>query len=75
MASMQVLLGISTLLYFVPMPLAAAHQAGSVMVLAALHILLALRGPGTAARAWRQANLARRTGATTAAREKSKVKL
>jgi len=66
MANVQVLLGISTLLYLVPVPLAAAHQAGSVALLtAALHVLLALRRPGTAARAWRQANLARKAGATT----------
>jgi cytochrome c oxidase assembly protein subunit 15 len=76
MANMQVLLGISTLLYLVPVPLAAAHQAGSVMLLTtALHVLLALRRPGTAALAWRQANLARRAEATTAAREKPKIKL
>lgn len=75
MANVQVALGISTLLYLVPVPLAAAHQAGSVMLLtAALHVLLALRRPGAAARAWRQANLARRAGATpTTAREKLKI--
>jgi cytochrome c oxidase assembly protein subunit 15 len=61
MANVQVLLGISTLLYLVPVPLAAAHQAGSVALLtAALHVLLALRRPGAAALAWRKANLARR---------------
>jgi heme a synthase len=60
MANVQVALGISTLLYLVPVPLAAAHQAGSVALLtAALHVLLALRRPSAAARAWRQANLAR----------------
>ena len=74
MANMQVLLGISTLLYLVPVPLAAAHQAGSVMLLTtAIHVLLALRRPGAAALAWRQANLARRAGATT--REKPKINL
>ncbi|KAH9991473.1 COX15/CtaA family, partial [Russula vinacea] len=75
MANVQVALGISTLLYLVPVPLAAAHQAGSVMLLtAALHVLLALRRPGAAARAWRQANLARRAGAIpTTAREKLKI--
>jgi len=31
MVNIQVLLGISTLLYLVPVPLAAAHQAGSVV--------------------------------------------
>ncbi|KAH9037696.1 hypothetical protein EDB84DRAFT_1560528 [Lactarius hengduanensis] len=57
-------LGISTLLYLVPVPLAATHQAGSVALLSAvLHVLLALRRPGAAARAWRQANLAREAAA------------
>ena len=76
MANMQVLLGISTLLYLVPVPLAAAHQAGSVVLLTtAIHVLLSLRRPSTAARAWRQAHLARRAGATTAAGEKLKIKI
>lgn len=57
MANLQVLLGISTLLYLVPVPLAAAHQAGSVMLLSAvMHILVTLRKPGLAARLWRQAS-------------------
>ncbi|KAH8989335.1 electron transfer protein 1 [Lactarius hatsudake] len=57
-------LGISTLLYLVPVPLAATHQAGSVALLSVvLHVLLALRRPGAAARAWRQANLAREAAA------------
>jgi heme a synthase len=75
MANVQVALGISTLLYLVPVPLAAAHQAGSVVLLtAALHVLLALRRPGAAALAWRQANLSRRAGATaTTATEKFKI--
>jgi cytochrome c oxidase assembly protein subunit 15 len=73
MANVQVALGISTLLYLVPVPLAAAHQAGSVALLtAAIHVLLALRRPGAAAQAWRQANLARRAGATTT-REMPKI--
>ncbi|KAF5388325.1 hypothetical protein D9615_000116 [Tricholomella constricta] len=55
MANVQVLLGISTLLYLVPVPLAAAHQAGSVMLLSAmLHVAMSLRHPGAAARAWRK---------------------
>ncbi|KDR83443.1 hypothetical protein GALMADRAFT_55107 [Galerina marginata CBS 339.88] len=54
MANVQVALGISTLLYLVPVPLAAAHQAGSVMLLSAMvHLLITLRRPGAAARAWR----------------------
>ncbi|THH11819.1 hypothetical protein EW146_g7911 [Bondarzewia mesenterica] len=60
MANIQVLLGISTLLYLVPIPLAAAHQAGSVALLTAMiHLLIALRKPGMAARVWRQANIAK----------------
>ena len=56
MANVQVLLGICTLLYLVPVPLAAAHQAGSVMLLTTMvQLLVALRKPGTAARLWRQA--------------------
>jgi len=55
MANVQVGLGISTLLYLVPVPLAAAHQAGSVMLLSAMmHILIVLRRPGAAATIWRQ---------------------
>ena len=74
MANVQVALGISTLLYLVPVPLAAAHQAGSVALLTAvLHVLLALRRPGAAARAWRQAYLARGAGTRTTAGLKFKV--
>lgn len=59
MANIQVLLGISTLLYLVPIPLAAAHQAGSVMLLSAMtHVLISLRRPGAAARLWRAAKAA-----------------
>ncbi|KAJ7122743.1 electron transfer protein 1 [Mycena epipterygia] len=54
MANVQVLLGISTLIYLVPVPLAAAHQAGSILLLSAmLQLLITLRRPSTAARAWR----------------------
>ncbi|KAF8639665.1 hypothetical protein AX17_000929 [Amanita inopinata Kibby_2008] len=57
MANVQVLLGISTLLYLVPVPLAASHQAGSVALLSAvIHILITLRRPGVAAQMWRKAN-------------------
>ena len=53
MMNVQAALGISTLLYLLPVPLAATHQVGSVMLLSAvLHVILALRLPGTAARAW-----------------------
>lgn len=61
MANIQVLLGISTLLYLVPVPLAAMHQAGSVMLLTTMvHLLVSLRKPGAAARIWRQAQLGSR---------------
>jgi cytochrome c oxidase assembly protein subunit 15 len=54
MVNLQAALGISALLYLVPVPIAAGHQAGSVMLITAvIHILLALRKPGTAARAWK----------------------
>ncbi|KAF8165061.1 COX15/CtaA family [Crassisporium funariophilum] len=54
MANVQVALGITTLLYLVPVPLAAAHQAGSVMLLSAMvHLLITMRRPGAAASAWR----------------------
>ena len=56
MANIQVLLGISTLLYLVPVPLAAAHQAGSVALLSAMiHVLITLRRPSVAAQLWRKA--------------------
>jgi len=56
MVNIQVLLGISTLLYLVPVPLAAMHQAGSVALLTTMvHLLVSLRRPGAAAQAWRKA--------------------
>lgn len=55
MANVQVVLGISTLLYLVPVPLAAAHQAGSVMLLSAMvHLLITMRKPSVAAQVWRR---------------------
>ena len=67
MANVQVALGISTLLYLVPIPLAALHQAGSVALLTTMiHLLLSLRRPAAAARLWRQANLAKTAGNTRA---------
>ncbi|KAF7355046.1 Electron transfer protein 1 [Mycena sanguinolenta] len=64
MANLQVLLGISTLLYLVPVPLAAAHQGGSILLLSAmLHLLISLRRPSTAAQAWRRVMNARVTNA------------
>lgn len=57
-ANLQVLLGISTLLYLVPVPLAAAHQAGSVLLLSTVVGLIAtLRRPGSVASALRKARL------------------
>jgi heme a synthase len=45
MAAIQICLGISTLLLVVPVPLAAAHQAGAVMLLTlTVYALHALRG-------------------------------
>jgi len=76
MANVQVLLGISTLLYLVPVPLAAAHQAGSVALLtAALHVLLALRRPGAAALVWRKASLAARRVGNTSTTTTEKLKI
>ena len=47
----QVTLGITTLLYLVPVPLAASHQAGSVVLLTCLLGLAStLRRPGRALR-------------------------
>lgn len=52
----QVTLGITTLLYLVPIPLAAAHQAGSVVVLTCLMGLAAsMRRPGRAVETMRRA--------------------
>ena len=54
-ANLQVLLGIGTLLYLVPVSLAAAHQAGSVALLSmAITLALRLRRPGVAAQLLRQ---------------------
>lgn len=65
MVNVQLALGISTLLFMVPTPLAAAHQAGSVLLLSAMmHILVTMRRPGSAARAWRKAGGATRNAAT-----------
>ncbi|KIK99694.1 hypothetical protein PAXRUDRAFT_131560 [Paxillus rubicundulus Ve08.2h10] len=58
MANVQVLLGLATLLYLVPVPVAAAHQAGSVALLSTMvHLLVALRRPGVAAQLWRKARV------------------
>ncbi|KAG6899770.1 hypothetical protein C0993_006996 [Termitomyces sp. T159_Od127] len=74
MANVQVLLGISTLLYLVPVPLAAAHQAGSVMLLSAmLHVLVTLRRPGHAAHVWRQILSRNKQGSTAAVNMKTRI--
>ena len=57
----QVFLGISTLLYLVPIPVAASHQAGSVALLTTVLALgMSLRAPGAAARLLRRNPLLRR---------------
>lgn len=51
----QVTLGITTLIYLVPLPLAAMHQAGSVVVLTAIMGLAAsMRRPGRVVQALRR---------------------
>jgi len=58
MANVQVLLGLATLLYLVPVPVAAAHQAGSIALLSTMvHLLVSLRRPGVAAQMWRKAGM------------------
>ncbi|KAL5527553.1 hypothetical protein ACEPAG_6354 [Sanghuangporus baumii] len=58
-ANVQLLLGISTLLYLVPVSLAASHQAGSVALLSmAMVLALSLRKPGAVAQLWRRRLLA-----------------
>jgi cytochrome c oxidase assembly protein subunit 15 len=70
MANVQVALGVSTLVYLVPVPLAACHQAGAVALLTTmLHLLLTLRNPAQAARVWRQAAQAAATARNAAARQ------
>lgn len=62
MVNIQLLLGISTLIHLVPVSLATAHQAGSVALLSTMiHVLLTLRRPSAAARAWRTFYTARST--------------
>jgi heme A synthase len=63
MAILQAGLGISTLLYLVPTPLASAHQAGSLVLLTlCVAAGASLRRPGAAARRW-----LRQTGLTKTA--------
>ncbi|KAL4082017.1 cytochrome oxidase assembly protein-domain-containing protein [Scleroderma yunnanense] len=61
MANVQVLLGLATLLYLVPVPVAASHQAGSVALLTTMiSLLVALRRPSVAAQLWRRASTSAR---------------
>ena len=58
MVNVQVLLGLATLLYLVPVPVAAAHQAGSIALLSTMvHLLVSLRRPGLSAQVWRKAGI------------------
>ncbi|KAF8528921.1 cytochrome oxidase assembly [Hysterangium stoloniferum] len=60
MVNLQVVLGISTLLYMVPLPIAATHQAGSVALLTVMIALMtSLRRPGVVAQLWRNAQRAK----------------
>lgn len=62
MVNIQAALGITTLLYLVPVPLAATHQAGSVLLLTTLVALLtSLRRPSSLATAIRRAGKPSRT--------------
>lgn len=62
---LQATLGITTLIYIVPTPLAACHQAGSVLLLTAMAALaVSLRKPSTAAKQVRAALLNARAGPT-----------
>ncbi|KAF8520082.1 electron transfer protein 1 [Gautieria morchelliformis] len=54
--NVQALLGFLTLVYLVPVPIAAAHQAGSVALLTFMVALVtSLRRPHSTARLWREA--------------------
>jgi heme a synthase len=62
MVNIQAALGIVTLLYLVPVPLAATHQAGSVILLTSLVALVtSLRKPSYFATAIRRTAKAPRT--------------
>ncbi|TRM68421.1 cytochrome oxidase assembly protein-domain-containing protein [Schizophyllum amplum] len=54
--NVQVILGITTLIYIVPTSTASQHQLNSMLLLSAMfHTLLSLRRPSAAAQAWRAA--------------------
>ncbi|KAJ9107869.1 hypothetical protein QFC19_002775 [Naganishia cerealis] len=63
-AILQVTMGITTLLYLVPIPLAAAHQAGSVVLLTAmLGLAGSMKRPSALARAYKAARAQQQTSA------------
>lgn len=65
-ATLQVLLGITTLIYMVPIPLASAHQGIALAVFTMLISLLAnLRRPSQAIMAWRQLKAAQQAAMRT----------
>ena len=65
---MQVILGISTLLYLVPTPLAATHQAGSLALLTGVLVLRSrLAAPAPLVRLLRKRLSASRATTTAAA--------
>lgn len=66
-ATLQVVLGITTLIYMVPIPLASAHQAIALAVFSMLLVLLAnLRRPTQAVMLWRQLKTAQEAAARAA---------
>ncbi|KAG9104109.1 Cytochrome c oxidase assembly protein cox15 [Ceratobasidium sp. 370] len=72
LVNLQAALGITTLLYLVPVPLAASHQAGSVALLTSVVALaMSLRKPGRAARFWRLAAQQRGSVQSTASKAAS----
>lgn len=59
MSALQALLGITTLMYMVPLPLASMHQGGAVLLLTLMTCVLAvLRKPNQALRAFAEARSA-----------------
>ena len=68
---LQVSLGITTLLMLVPVPLAAAHQAGIVVLLTTMLALVGtLRRPSKIAKLWAEA---RRNGTTFASGARTRM--
>ncbi|KAG8714358.1 Cytochrome c oxidase assembly protein cox15 [Ceratobasidium sp. 395] len=72
LVNIQAALGITTLLYLVPVPLAASHQAGSVALLTSVVALaMSLRKPGRAARFWKLATQQKGPAQSTVAKAAS----